>query len=158
LWTRVALVHSEDDPRLTFLLVATGSLAQLLQSIHIDSRAAVLEHVHECLRSHLSDGERIACGPLLQPFCDATSAFAEDSDEASLLLLMRVMDLVHDEDGCVDDNNTVRVAQLATVGAIGILTGIYDHSARAQLLEALRTHVEAVAAEPILPYFEGDDE
>ena len=158
LWTRVALVHSADDPRLTFLLVATGSLAQLLQSIHIDSRAAVLEHVHECLRSHLSDGERIACGPLLQPFCDATSAFAEDSDEASLLLLMRVMDLVHDENGCVDDNNTVRVAQLATVGAIGILTGIYDHSARAQLLEALRTHVEAVAAEPILPYFEGDDE
>ena len=158
LWTRVAKVHPEDDPRLTLLLVATGSLAQLLQSVHIDSRAAALKHVHECLRSHLSDEEQPVDEPLLQPFCDATSVFAEDSDEASLLFLMRVMDLVHDEDGCVDDNNTVRVAQLATVGAIGILTGSGDPSVRDQLLGALRTHVEAVAAEPILPYFEGDDE
>ena len=158
LWTRVAKVHPEDDPRLTFLLVATGSLAQLLQSVHIDSRAAVLKHVHECLRSHLSDEEQPAYEPLLQPFCDATSVFAEDSDEASLLFMMRVMDLVHDEDGCVDDNNTVRVAQLATVGAVGILAGSGDPSVRDQLLGALRTHVEAVAAEPVLPYFEGDDE
>jgi hypothetical protein len=158
LWTRAMSVHPEDDPRLTLLLVAAGSLAQLLQSVHVDSRAAALEHVHECLRSHRSDGEQIACEPLLQSFCDATSVLAEDSDEASLLFLMRVMDLIHDEDGCVDDNNTVRVAQWATVGAVGTLTGISDSCARAQLLEALRTHVEAVAAEPVVPYFDGNDE
>jgi hypothetical protein len=156
LWTRVAPVHPEDDPRLTLLLVATGTFAQLVQSVHVDSRASALEHVHECLRSHLSDGEQIAYGPLLQPFCDATTVFAEDSDEVGLLFLMRIIDLAHDENGCVDDDNTVQVAQLATVGAVGILTGISDPSARAQLLEALRRHVEAVAAEPILPYFEGD--
>lgn len=129
-----------------------------MQSVHIDSRAAALKYVHEYLRSPLSDEEQPKYEALLQSFCDATSVFAEDSDEVSLLFLMRVMDLAHDEDGCVDDNNTARVAQLAAVAAVGILAGSGDPSVRDQLLGALRTHVEAVAAEPVLPYFEGDDE
>ena len=158
LWARVAPMHPEDDPILTLLLVASGSLAQLLQSVHLDSRAAALEHLRDCLVSYLSDEEQSSFARPLQSLVDATGVFAEDADEASLLFLMQVMDLAHDDDGCVDEGNALRVAQLAAAGAIGLLTGIGDSSGRAHLLEALRAHVEAVAAEPILPYFEADNE
>lgn len=157
LWTGVEKAHPEDDPHLTIVLVSGVCFGRLLETIDTDSRNAVLEHLDEVFACHLSRDEMSGDRYPLSPLRKAIIALFDNSEDAVLLFLMQTMDLAHDQDGCVDRDRAVRVARLATVGVIGILTGTEDAFVRLQLLDVLQAHMDALATEPILPYFEGDD-
>ena len=117
----------------------------------------MLEHLDEVFVRHLSRDQMFGDRLLLVPLREAITTLFVNSEDAVLLFLMQTMDLAHDRDGCVDRERAVRVARLATVGVIGILTGTEDAFIRLQLLDVLQAHVDALATEPVLPYFEGDD-
>ena len=157
LWSGVEKVHPEDDPYLTTVLIASACFGRLLEVIHADSSTAVLEHLDEVFVRHLSRDQMFGDRLLLVPLREAITTLFVNSEDAVLLFLMQTMDLAHDQDGCVDRDRAVRVARLATVGVIGILTGAEDAFIRLQLLDVLQAHVDALATEPVLPYFEGDD-
>lgn len=153
----VEKVHPEDDPYLTTVLIASACFGRLLETIHADSSTAVLEHLDEFFVRHLCRDEMFDDRLLIAPLREAITTLFVSSEDAVLLFLMQTMDLAHDRDGCVDLDRAMRVARLATVGVIGILTGTEDAFIRLQLLDVLQAHVDALATEPVLPYFEGDD-
>jgi hypothetical protein len=157
LWSGVEKVHQEDDPYLTIVLVSSACLGRLLETIHIDARTAVFEHLDAVFAHHLSRDEMFGDRYLLSPLRKAIIALFDNSEDAVLLFLMQTVDLAHDLNGCVDRERAVRVARLVTLGVRGILTGTEDAFIRLQLLDVLQVHMDALATEPVLPYFEGDD-
>ena len=159
LWSRVQPRHPEDDPYLTTLLVAGGSLGRLMESLHRDTRSDALGHLGKTLANHLRrsaiEPNQVVVNALRGAVCALVGA---DPEEGLLLFLMRVMDIAHDDDGAVEVETAVQVAWLITIGVVAILTGSENPGVGHQLLAVLEAQVEALAAEPILPYFEGDNE
>lgn len=156
---RVHRRHAEDDPNLTILLVAAGSLAHLLEALQFETRSDALKHLNESLENRLRRSADAPSQILVKSFREAVRALVvDDSEDGILLFLMRIMDLAHDDNGTIKVEIAVQAAWLATIGVVAILTGSESSIVRLQLLAVLESHAEALAGEPILPYFEGANE
>jgi hypothetical protein len=71
---------------------------------------------------------------------------------------MQVMDLGHDVHSQVDAEKAVRVSASLMVASLSIVVAVPDLETRETFIEVLRAHTEAIAAEPVVPYYENDGE
>jgi len=79
------------------------------------------------------------------------------SNDARVEFLMQMIDQGHDVEGQVDPDRAVRVSASLVVASISIVVAVPDLETRETFIKVLRAHTEAIAAEPVVPYYESDD-
>lgn len=159
LWAQVAPRHETDLPELTFLTVTGSCLAELLGCIHPDTSEAVIEHLNSIAKvRRLEFSEPEGRVEVDQTFSEIYRYVRNDGDDAALEFLMRLLDLAHDVDGTVDSDKSIRIAANVVIASVSVVVGTPDLDIRATFINLLKAFVGRVAADPILPYFETDDE
>ena len=159
LWAQIAPLHETDLPELTFLTTTGSCLAELVGCIHPETRDAVIGHLNSVAKLRRGEcatqDERVEVD---QTFSEIYRYARNSGDDAALEFLMRLLDLAHDVDGGVDSEKSIRVAKSIVTASISLVVGTPDLDSRATFIELLKAFVSRVAADPILPYFEVDNQ
>jgi hypothetical protein len=159
LWARVPERRINDHPELMLLVTASGCLAQLLNCINSDTADVLIGYLTEIARQRRDDcanaSERAEVDTV---FTEAYQLVRSDGDDATQVFMMRILDQAHNLEGCPDAAKAVRLAASVVAASIAIAVGTPDMEARALFVKVLRTFAEGVAADPIIPYYETDDE
>jgi len=159
LWSRVALKRADDDPQLMLLLTTATSVMELLGCIHPETKEDVVGHLNEIAKIRRGECESASERAEVDAVFTAMYRFARStSDDARIEFLMQVMDLGHDDDGQVVPDKAVRVSASLVVASISIVVAVPDLETRNTFVKVLRAHTEAIAADPVLPYYESDDD
>jgi len=159
LWIRVPERRPNDEPELMLLVTASGCLAQLLNCVHPDTSKVLIGFLTEIARQRRDDcadaSERAEVDTV---FAEAYQLVRSDGDEATQVFMMRIVDQAHDLEGRPDAAEAIRLAASVAAASIAIAVGTPDLEARALFVTMLRAFAEEVAADPIIPYYETDDE
>jgi len=159
LWSRVALRRDTDDPQLMLLLTTATSAMELLDCIHPDTREDLVSHLNETATIRRDECESASEKAEVDAVFTAIYRFVRSpSDDARIEFLMQMMDQGHDLNGDVDPETAVRVAASLVVASIAIVVAVPDLETRETFIKVLRAHTEAIAADPVVPYYESDDD
>jgi len=159
LWLRVAPKRETDDPQLMLLLTTATSAMELLDCIHPETREDVVSHLNEIAKIRRGECESASEKAEVDVVFSEMYRFARStSDDARIEFLMQMMDQGHDVDGQVDPDRAVRVSASLVVASISIVVAIPDLETRETFIKVLRAHTEAIAADPVVPYYESDDD
>jgi len=159
LWSRVSLKRETDDPHLMLLLTTATSAMELLDCIHPETREDVVSHLNEIAKIRRGECESASEKAEVDAVFTEMYRFARStSEDARIEFLMQMMDQGHDVDGQVDPDGAVRVSASLVVASISIVVAIPDHKTRETFIKVLRAHTEAIAADPVVPYYESDDD
>jgi len=158
LWSRVAPKRESDDPQLMLLLTTATSAMELLDCLHPETREDVVSHLNEIAKIRRRECESASERAEVDAVFTAMYRFARStSDDARIEFLMQMMDQGHDVDGHVDPDKAVRVSASLVVASISIVVAVPDLETRETFMKVLRAHTEAIAADPVVPYYESDD-
>jgi len=159
LWSRVSPKCESDDAQLMLLLTTATSAMKLLDSIHSDTAEDVVAHLSEIARIRRGECESASeRGEVDAVFTAMYRFMRSTSGDARIEFLMQVMDLGHDVHSQVDAEKAVRVSASLMVASLSIVVAVPDLETRETFIEVLRAHTEAIAAEPVVPYYENDGE
>jgi len=159
LWSRVALKRETDDPHLMLLLTTATSAMELLDCIHPETREELVSHLNEIAKIRRGECESASERAEVDAVFTAIYRFVRStSDDARIEFLMQMMDQGHDVDGQVDPDRAVRVSASLVVASISIVVATPDLETRETFIKVLRAHTEAIAADPVVPYYESDDD
>jgi len=159
LWSRVAPKRETDDPQLMLLLTAATSAMELLDCIHPETREDLVSHLNEIAKIRRGECESASERAEVDVVFSALYRFARStSEDARIEFLMQMMDQGHDVDGHVDPDRAVRVSASLVVASISIVVATSDLETRGPFIKVLRAHTEAIAANPVVPYYEIDDD
>ena len=159
LWSRVALRRESDDPQLMLLLTTATSAMELLDCIHPETKEDVISHLSEIAKIRRGECESAEERAEVDDVFTAMYRFARStSDDARVEFLMQIMDQGNDVDGLVDPDQAVRVLASLVVASIAIVVAIPDLETRETFIKVLRAHTEAIAADPVVPYYDSDDD
>jgi hypothetical protein len=160
LWGRVTLRKEDDQPELMLLIATTSCLAELLDCIHSDTAEVLIGYLADIAKLRRDDcadaSERAEVDTV---FAEAYQLVrSESSGDATQVFMMRILDQAHNLEGCPDASKAVRLAASVVAASIAIVVGTPDMEARTLFVKVVQALAERVAADPVLPYYEIDDE